>query len=256
MDAVQTANRGVSSFPIQSDILHRFEESTIRLAPRVEAALSLLLDALDYAQDLCSNLWDFAVEIGCLRDLQLSKSDLRWLTGAGFVDHALEVTLPGEFQRSFRQHIPLRFCKRTCFVLTPLGAELARKVCGRSGVVVAAKTVPASWPAAAVLFEKALPKWDRDRQELTIGTIIVKRFKVPANNQEIVLAAFEEEHWPTRIDDPLPPHREQPPKRRLQETIKSLNRNRKQPLIRFLGDGTGQGVRWEFCGPKDASRQA
>jgi hypothetical protein len=34
----------------------------------------------------------------------------------------------------------------------------------------------------------------------------------------------------------------------LQETIKSLNRNQKQLLIRFIGDGSGTGVRWEFCG--------
>jgi hypothetical protein len=256
MDAVQTASRGVSSFPIKSDILHRFEESTVHLAPRIETALAALLDALDYAHDLHCSLWDFAVEIGCLRGLKLSKSDLRWLAGAGFVDHALEVTLAGEFQRSFRQHIPLRFCKRTCFVLTPLGAELARKICGRSSLMGVAKTAPISWSAPTVLFEKALPRWDRDRQELSVGTIIVKRYKVPANNQEIVLAAFEEEHWPIRIDDPLPPHREQSPKRRLQETIKSLNRNRRQPLIRFLGDGTGQGVRWEFCGPPSPTGEA
>jgi hypothetical protein len=255
MDAVHIANRGSSVLPVKSERLQRFEGSTVRLAPCIEEALSLLLDALDYSQDLQRSLWDFAVEIGCLRRLKLSKSDLRWLVGAGIVDHALEVTLSGDFERSFRQHIPLRFCKKTCFVLTPVGAELARKVCGRTSLAGATKPVPASWPAST-LFEKALPKWDRDRQELTVGTIIVKRFKVPANNQEIVLAAFEEEHWPARIDDPLPPHREQSPKRRLQETIKSLNRNRKQPLIRFLGDGTGQGVRWEFCGTQDPIREA
>jgi hypothetical protein len=76
----------------------------------------------------------------------------------------------------------------------------------------------------------------------------VKLFKVPAINQEAVLAAFEEEEWPPRIDDPLSPRGEQNPKRRLHDTITALNRNQKAPLIRFFGDGSGQGVRWEFTG--------
>ncbi len=57
--------------------------------------------------------------------------------------------------------------------------------------------------------------------------------------------AFEEEGWPHRIYDPLPPKGETNPKIRLHETIKWLNRNRENPLLRFLGDGTGEGLCWE-----------
>ena len=89
-----------------------------------------------------------------------------------------------------------------------------------------------------------VPSWDRDRPELRWGNTVVKRFKVPAPNQELILAAFQEDGWPVRIDDPLPPHPELDPKRRLHDTINSLNRSQKLPLIRFLGDGSGQGVRW------------
>ena len=102
----------------------------------------------------------------------------------------------------------------------------------------------AAGPAADELPQQ--PYWDRDRQELRVGECVVKQFKVPAPNQEVVLAVFHEEGWPVRIDDPLPPRPELEPKRRLHDTINSLNRNQKTPLIRFLGDGTGQGVRWEF----------
>lgn len=49
-----------------------------------------------------------------------------------------------------------------------------------------------------------------------------------------------------RIDDPLPPVFDIEPKRRLHDTIKSLNRHQKNRLIRFKGDGTGQGIRWEL----------
>jgi hypothetical protein len=57
--------------------------------------------------------------------------------------------------------------------------------------------------------------------------------------------AFEEEGWPYRIDDPLPPKGETHPTTRLHDTIKWLNRNREHPLLRFLGDGTGEGLCWE-----------
>ena len=48
-------------------------------------------------------------------------------------------------------------------------------------------------------------------------------------------------------DDPLPMHPDMLPKRRLHDTIKSLNRNQKTAQIRFMGDGTGEGIRWELA---------
>lgn len=235
------------------------ERSEIRLAPRLVAALAALLEAVDYVQDLERNVWEFALELPSLRNLKLSNSDLRWLVGKGLVEHAIEITLAADQDRSFRRPSRLLFCKRTCFVLTPSGAELAREICGSHmpGLRADDRT-SAKLPLLSIAapLESLVPKWDRDRQELTVGPAVIKRFKVPAVNQEMVLAAFEEEGWPPRIDDPLPPHGEQAPKRRLQETIKSLNRNQKRSLLRFLGDGSGQGVRWEFCGQNDAPREA
>jgi hypothetical protein len=99
---------------------------------------------------------------------------------------------------------------------------------------------------AAAGVSEPKPTWDRDLQQLRLGNVIVKQFKVPAANQEAILAAFQEEDWPVRIDDPLSPKSDQDPKRRLHDTINSLNRNRRRPLLRFVGDGSGQGVRWEF----------
>jgi hypothetical protein len=69
---------------------------------------------------------------------------------------------------------------------------------------------------------------------------------VPSPNQEVVLHAFQEEDWPRRIDDPIPPSPEQDRKRRLNETIKGLNRHQVAPLIRFHGDGTGEGLYWDL----------
>ena len=80
----------------------------------------------------------------------------------------------------------------------------------------------------------------------------MKRFKWTAANQETILVAFEEEGWPARIDDPLPQQPEQDPKRRLSDTIKCLNRKQTNELIRFRGDGTGEGVTWELIGQDDS----
>lgn len=93
---------------------------------------------------------------------------------------------------------------------------------------------------------KLLPRWDAMRRELIVDGQIVKRFRLPAPNQEAVLLAFEEEGWPSRVFDPLPPQAGQCSKRRLHETIKALNRSRFARIIRFQGDGTGQGVLWEW----------
>jgi hypothetical protein len=75
--------------------------------------------------------------------------------------------------------------------------------------------------------------------------VLVKKFKLPAPNQRKVLIAFEEEKWPYRIDDPLPQHPEIDPRRRLHHTLVALNRNHRCEAIRFLGDGSGEGVCWD-----------
>jgi len=80
-----------------------------------------------------------------------------------------------------------------------------------------------------------VPKWDPQRQELRLAQYLIKRFKVPASTQRVILATFEEEKWPPRIDDPLPGHPEQDRKRRLHNTINALNRNQIHPLVSFLG---------------------
>ncbi len=81
---------------------------------------------------------------------------------------------------------------------------------------------------------------------LYVGEQVVKQYRVPSPTQEAVLNAFEEEGWPTRIDDPLRPKPDQDAKRHLHETIRRLNRNRRAKLIHFSGDGTGAGVLWEL----------
>ena len=207
-------------------------------------ALAELLKAYEYARSGQREVWDFAVEIRTLRETGLSNSDFRWLACAGHLDHACEVTILGDDERHFQRTGKLSFARRTCFVLTDSGAQYARsQLNGR------APSLPAPPPLAAhpvVRSKPLLPVWDPERRELRIGGTLVKQFKWPAVNQEMILAVFQEMKWPARIDDPLPPQPEQDSKRRLHDTIKCLNRNQKQKLIRFYGDGTGEGVLWKL----------
>jgi hypothetical protein len=74
--------------------------------------------------------------------------------------------------------------------------------------------------------ERVVPHWDATQRELAVDGQVVKQYHVPARNQERVLAAFQEEGWPDRIDDPLPGRPDHDPKRRLNDTIKKLNGHR------------------------------
>ena len=65
-------------------------------------------------------------------------------------------------------------------------------------------------------------------------------------NQEAVLAAFEEEQWPRRIDDPLRPVVNMDAKMRLRNTIRTLNVKQENLLIHFRAAGTGEHVIWEM----------
>jgi hypothetical protein len=210
---------------------------------KLQRVLQLLSEAWQYAKELEREVWDFAVEIDTLRNAGTTPNDLRWLVGKGFVEVAVEVTLPDDAARVFRSVRRLLFMPRTCFILTVKGATFAASL-PSNGTRTSSK-IDGEFKVREFTAATLVPLWDRDRQELRLGPAVIKRYKVPAPNQEMILAAFEEEHWPARIDDPLPVNHGLEPKRRLHETITSLNRNQLERLIRFMGDGSGQGVRWE-----------
>lgn len=214
-----------------------------------QEALGLLLEAYSFAQEVNRNVWDFAVEAAVLRNHGLTVNDFRWLVCKGYVEHAREVTRLGEMGRQFRANGELVFSKRTCFVLTGSGVQY---LCREHGAPLnngQAEHAPAPQKIAVAELSNGVaagkPRWDCDRRELRYIGALVKQYKLPSPNQEYILMAFEEDGWPPRIDDPLPPHPEAEPKQRLRETIRSLNRNQRERLVRFMGDGTGEGVLWE-----------
>jgi hypothetical protein len=205
---------------------------------RIQAALADLRDGYEFALSLGRELWDFAVEIEVLQERGLRANELRWLIFKGWVVHAHEVTSRSSDRRCFTAGGPGRFDSTSCFTLTAAGARLLERLLPGSPEPSPAISEPAP--------DLVVPRWDQERQELRLAQFLIKRFKVPANTQGLVLCTFQEENWPPRIDDPLPGHPEQDRKRRLHNTINALNRNQIHPLVRFLGDGRGQGIRWEL----------
>jgi hypothetical protein len=202
---------------------------------RFVAGLEILRAATAAAKGLGKDAWEFAVEIGELRAAGLSHTDLRWLACSDLVAHAYECPPQGNGARQFRAPQSLYFSPTTCFVLTANGSGFL-KGCARTGFAE---------PGATTGGEPAVPLWDGPRRELTWQGLMVKRFRQPAGNQELLLAAWEEEGWRARIEDPLPPSPGVEPKSRLRDALKALNQRQVHPVLRFRGDGTGCGALWE-----------
>jgi hypothetical protein len=209
---------------------------------RFRRAFVELRTGIDYAEMTSDAPWDYAVEIYVLRRFGLSDNDLRVLVQKRFVEHAQEVTTHESLQRTFRPICGVAFTKRTCFVLTPLGIAKAHSLAYQPVEAEPAWDQPLKHRPRV---ECSFPTWDAGQRLLSYGGQAVKQFRRPALNQERVLSAFEEEGWPLRILDPLAPCSTQDVRRRLCDTIKSLNRGQGQPLIHFHGDGTGEGILWE-----------
>jgi hypothetical protein len=197
------------------------------LPPRLRSALCFLLQAWNYADDCQRDPWEFAVEIQTLRKEGLTHSDLRWLLCKGLTKHGTENTMPADKERTFQPGASLAFTEKTCFILTMTGLSTARLIHKDRAVV---------------------PQWDSGCCELRWASQLVKRYRLPAPNQEVILTALQEEGWPPRIDDPLPRQPDHDPKQRLHDTIKNLNRHQVHRLLAFTGDGTGEGVQWRRLG--------
>jgi hypothetical protein len=217
--------------------------STAAVAPSMIPGLRQLLEAETYAREVQRSKWDFAVEIDGLRAAGLTNGDLRWLVCNGYLEHAPETTLPRSETRSFGMEPRLSFSQESCFVLTEGGAESARKVTWRAKARQGPNGAFAGGNGAG---RTVRPEWDPERRVLRVGGKVVKHFRVPAGNQELILRVLQELGWPRYIDDPLPPAPGLDPKHRLRDAISRLNHNQQNRLIRFHGDGNGRGLWWEL----------
>jgi hypothetical protein len=227
------------------------EKTDIRIADlpsEVAAALAELAIARDYARDAGCDPWEFAVELSRLTELGLTRSDLRWLVEKGYAAHAREVTREGDPARRFVSVGNTEFSPATRFLLTDAGMHLA----GSSSAAPIFLRIADRFKAARSESATA-PRWDVNDSILYFGDQVIKRYPRPSPNQQLILSAFEEEGWPRRVDDPLPPNRGTERKQRLRDTIRWLNRGHEVTLLAFSADGTGKGVCWRALGCGDLS---
>lgn len=208
---------------------------------QIKSVILRLAAARQMAVDCGRPLWDFAVELPRLLELGINHDELRWLIGKGYCDHAYEKDQQNNSKRSFESLGGFSITDRSCFVLTDRGLSVSCVIVALCDEVGEVHTID----------DEPRPTWDDQRHELRVGSVVIKQFKWRASNQETILTAFEEEEWPPRIDDPLPQDPEIDPKRRLNDAIKSLNRRQKTPILRFHGDGSGQGIYWELIAIPD-----
>jgi hypothetical protein len=217
----------------------------------IEATLKLLHEAELYARDANQDAWQFAVEIEQLRRTGITESALRWLVCKGFVRHADEVTRLGDAHRKFRAIGTFCLTKSVCFIINKAGTATtaSNTTWCDSGVANVScnpsRIIDGNGNGHTRNHREVLPLWDAIRHELRLGETLVKRFKHPSRNQQAILATFQEEGWPYKVDDPLSPTEDGDPKRRLNDTIKGLNHHQANALIKFRGDGTGEAVVWE-----------
>jgi hypothetical protein len=227
--------------------LEKIEQSWMQ--QRLTKSLRLLLIAAKYVETSQCERCQMAIRFQELSDAGIEITDCRWLLIGGLVEHFTETTYPGDMERSFRNGDAI-LNGNSCFMLTPSGADYVAEFLSEleSGEVELPKSQIVNTPPvppAAGTQRSCEPNWDSQRQELWYAGKLVKQYRIPSPNQVAILSAFEEESWPSRIDDPLPQHFEIDPRRRLNDTIRNLNRSRITPLIRFSGDGSGQGILWE-----------
>jgi hypothetical protein len=197
------------------------------LRPAVWRTIDRLYRAAQLAADCEMDRVAFCVDASDLFDMGLWAEEMRWLNTKRVIDNTT-TRRDGEG-----------------LVITDLGIELMEQCLAMNQLEQCLGNVMDATSESMVNTD-IVPRWDNERHELSCAGKLVKKFKWRAANQEAILAAFQEDGWPAHIDDPLPQEGNVDPKRRLADAIKSLNRHQRVPLIRFCGDGTGEGVLWEF----------
>ncbi len=205
-------------------------------------AIKRLYFALQLAADCECERQEFSVRRDELFRMDLRREELKWLILKNVVKVSESILDPDRHESQPPEHP--EYASDSSFVITDLGVELVEQCL--SAMKLQQSKNDFSGRQSPSARQELKPSWDFERHELRCGGQVVKKFKWRAANQEMILATFEQEGWPAHIDDPLPQEPDIDPKRRLADAIKSLNRHQKISLVRFCGDGTGQGVLWEL----------
>jgi hypothetical protein len=211
----------------------------------LQGPLAKLVEAYERARETRQPVWDFALSFAFLQQRGLTDESLRWLWRHGYADCVVTASRPRAAMRR-NGALPLaNGSKQPWVVLTTAGSwffRIAEVASGRNGDCVQAVVAP----DGDGLLPPRLPRWDADWRQLRLGEHVVKWFRRPAENQEWILASFQELNWSRLILDPLKVAPEIRSQDRLHFTIRNLNRAQKQPGVHFSASNNGRAISWQL----------
>jgi hypothetical protein len=184
-----------------------------------------------------------ALPVRELREDGIDDEILLWLLYQGHVEHFRCSGTASPAESTLEPVDSVFILGNSCFALTEAGDRFGSSLLGLL-VEEQEETHEAAWGMLAV--GQLLPRYDRTFRRFTWGQHLLKFFRQPAINQEIVLCTAEELGWTAWFDDPLPRTPGTNPKERVHDTINALNRNQKPYLVHFKGDGSGARFGWEM----------
>ena len=232
-------------------------ERLVSLGQECLFGLRELLRAQQLAAEAEVDIWQFAVELDRLTESGLTLTSVRWLVARGYVFHGEESTADSTGQRSIQLQEGFAFSNSAALILSSQGSEFVRDLLQLANrrppdaQVEVRKHVAGDGPFTGDL----MPEWDADVRELRVGQKLIKSFRVPAANQELILSVFQEEGWPRRIFDPLPPNNSISQARRMHNAISRLNGKQIHRLIRFSGSSNGRGIGWAWISESEADHE-
>jgi hypothetical protein len=210
----------------------------------IHAYLELLI-AYWECVDGCRRPSENPVSLARFHHYHVDENILLWMI---FRDHVEHLKSPPE---SNGQHacLPmpansLILTSQSCFALKDKGAAFADAFLADVLLPQVEGAFQAAWNGLMV--GALLPSYQPTDRTFAWGEHLLKRFRQPAANQELILISAEEQQWPDWFDDPLPRKIGQNPKIILHDTIKDLNRRQNESLVHFKGDGSGRRVGWEL----------
>jgi hypothetical protein len=213
----------------------------------IQAYLALLLarwDCLDHDQSPRSPS-EKPIPLTTFRRWDIDDDVLLWMLFHDHVDHFKPTSYPnGQGSTSLKRADSLILTDESCFALNAKGADFADSFLADALL----PQVEGAFQAARdrLMVGALLPAFQPAERLFTWGDHLLKHFRQPAPNQELILASAEELQWPEWFDDPLPRGHGRDPKLVLHDTIKDLNRRQLETFVHFKGDGSGQRIGWEL----------
>jgi hypothetical protein len=178
-----------------------------------------------------------------LREVGLERDGLIGLLYQAHVEHRLSRSRSAGGRRVAWGVESTRIRDSSRLALTDAGEQFADEFLAR--VLVPADAANLAGVRGLLPSGRLVPSYDAEGRVFRWGEHILKHFRQPSPNQEILLRAAQELGWPAWFDDPLPRGHGNA-KKRLHDTIKDLNRRQLPYLVHFMGDGTGMRVGWEL----------